>query len=159
MSWRTSTWGIFVVVSPSELNSVLGGDRSATISTFDVASEYEADKWAWQSLFKVAEKTHKEVVLSVHVPCIYFVIFGLAKAMYTPRERLGQYITETHPDPWERASRLIFNSPDDASRSPGSFAKAIIDLRRILTDEYGTSAFQGAAQLARSRLHAPGSRT
>jgi hypothetical protein len=146
--------GHFTTRRPSNIGSVTGGNATGEISTFDHDSEHEADQWARTAVLQAAAKTHQEVVLSVHVPCIYFIVVALAKTMYSPRIRLGEHMTDSHPDVWERASRLLVKTPGEDRFPPDSFARRILDLRQMLTDEFGNPAFQAAAAHARAQLDA-----
>ncbi len=143
--------GHFKDQQATRLNALGTGGESEEISTFAHAAEYEADAWAAQVLRQLAGPGAVEVALAHYVPAIYFGIFALAKALYVPRTPLGRHIRDAHPDPWQRAQRLL---PTDVpgTGAPDPLASAIGDLLGLIAAEGSNSTFAFAADWLRSRL-------
>ena len=128
----------------TRLSSIGTGTDQDLVSTFDHDSEFAADTWAAEALRKVASDNPLEQTLACYVPGLIFGIQSLARAIYVPRTPLARHVMNSHPDPWERAQRLLPPN-QQAERSPDPVIRAISDLPGLIAQERENPAFKAAA--------------
>lgn len=135
----------------TRLNTIGTGTPQDRVSTFDPNSEFEADAWAADALLKFARDNPLKHTLARYIPGLMFGVQSLAWAIYEPRTSLGRHVKDSHPDPWQRAQRLLPQN-QQAERSPDPVIQAISDLPGVIAQERGNTAFKAAAAHVRGQI-------
>jgi hypothetical protein len=137
----------------TRVSGVGTGNENEEVCTYNHAQEYEADAWGAAALRQIAGSSPIEQTLARYIPCLYLGIFSLVKMFYVPDTPIGKHLQDSHPDPWDRAQRLL---PTDVSEgeSADSICRAVSELPRLIATERENPAFQAAAQHMKMRFPA-----
>jgi hypothetical protein len=145
--------GHFKTKEGARVSGVGTGSETEEVCTYSHAQEYEADAWGAAALRQIAGSSPIEQTLARYTPSLYLGIFSLVKMLYVPDTPIGKHLQDSHPDPWDRAQRLLPTDPGEGEPAD-VMSQAVRDLPRLIATERENPAFQAAALHMKNRFPA-----